>query len=213
MNPDPPRGLIQTLEALLPDHARSRRILEEAGAHFQDCVEALTQQGLSAEKANAEAARRFGDPELVANQVKEIIIMEQDTLRRRMALLTVTPSILVACLFAITMTVMSALFHPRPAYLAVVAVGALVVLGACGLSARQVFSSRTDRGPRASSLRLASLAAGAVGVAVCVGTAIRTVTTGDGDGYVAVGGVGIVAAAIAGFLLAEYDRRESREPR
>jgi hypothetical protein len=210
MNPDPPRGLIQTLEALLPDHARSRRVIEEAGAHLQTCVEALIEQGLSAEEASAEAARRFGDPEIVAHRVKEIIIMEEDAFRRQMALLTVTPSILVACLFAITMTVMSALFHPQPDYLAVVVVGALVVLGACGLSARQVLSARTDRGPRALSLRIASLAAGAVGVAVCVGTAIRTVTTGDGDGYAAVGGVGIVAAAITGFLLAEYDSRESR---
>jgi hypothetical protein len=213
MNTDPPAGLIRTLERLLPDHARSRRVLEEASAHLQDSVEALTEQGFSAEEASAEADRRFGDPQIVANRVKEIIVMEQDSFRRRMALLTVTPSILVACVFAATMTVMSVLFHPNPRYLAVVAIGALVVLGACGLSARQVFSSRTERGPRASSLRIASLAAGVVGVAVCVGTAIRTLTTGDGDGYAAVGGVGIVAAAITGFLLAEYDSRGSRETR
>jgi hypothetical protein len=213
MSPAPAPGPIRTLERLLPTHARSRRILEEASAHLDDCVEALTEQGLSAEEASAEAARRFGDPEVVANQVKEIIIMEQDAFRRRMALLTVTPSVAVAGLFAVAMTVMSTLVHPNPGYLAVVAVGALVILGACGLCARQVFSSPTDRGPRAASLRFASLAAGLVGIAVCVGTAIRTLTTGDGDGYAAVGGVGIVAAAIAGFLLAEYDSRESSEPR
>ena len=209
MNPDPLAGVIRTLEDLLPDHSRSRRILEEANAHLQDCVDALVEQGLSIDDAGAEAARRFGDPAIVANQVKEIIIMEQDVFRRRLALLTAAPSMLVACLFAITTTVMSVLFHPNPGYLAVVGIGAIVVLGECGLCARQIFSSRSDRSARAPSLRVASLAAGVVGIAVGVGTAIRTVTTGDGDGYAAVGGVGIVAAAIAGFLLAEYDGRKS----
>lgn len=205
MSPDPPTRLIQTLAKRLPDHARSRRILEEIGAHLQDCVALLVQQGLGPEEAHAEAVRRFGDPEIVAGRVREIIAMEEEAFRRRLALLAVTPSVVIACLFAVTMTVMSLYVHPHPAYLAVVAFGAVVVLGAGSLCARQVFSPRAERGRRASRLRLAAVAAGVVGVAVCVDAAIRALTTGDADGYAAIGGVGILATAITGFLLAEYD--------